>query len=644
MSVRTAKTILWFLLGAGLTVILLRIIHGPGAVVALTDLMPWGLWKGGGVVALVPIGGAGFTLAAFVSVFHWKRYRPLYLGAVLLGLMCYSSVGAGLTFDIGIWWRIVFPVWHWQFHSTLFEISWCIMLYLGVLVVEFSHAVLEKFNFHRMANLIDKFGIVFVIAGICLSTLHQSSLGTLFLATPFRLHPLWHTDLLPFLFFVTSIGLGCLTISWVAIVVHRLYRAEPPMDAISGLARISAYVLGFYLVLRFAGIIASGKGGLLFAASWDTANFWLEILLSAAIPVALLSKGRFRANPTAMFWIATLGIVGMSLNRVNVAGLATVSTTNQFYFPAWTEWTVTAGILAGAALVFLFCVENFDVFEKIDSERLDDVYTPRKVDHGDWRTIFFQNPLADARVYSVALVLAVGLALVLMPQEAVFGLRPEPTPAQGPRIVQLSGEKASALSGVSFSIPAVGHGQNGDDNPGEVLALMIDGNRDGDYVLFDHEKHVAKQGGGEDTCTLCHHMQKPYEEVSECTGCHSDMYLAVDIFDHDTHVEHKNGNEGCVECHTDPAADKVREATKDCRECHETMRPEGTRVDIAEVQQTTIAPGYMDALHEACIGCHEEEMAAREEANGDLDDDLTLCTNCHRDQPRLEDEQWKARL
>jgi nitrate/TMAO reductase-like tetraheme cytochrome c subunit len=343
-----------------------------------------------------------------------------------------------------------------------------------------------------------------------------------------------------------------------------------------------------------------------------------------------------------MFWISTSGILGISLNRVNVAGLATVSTTNQFYFPAWTEWTVTAGILAGAALVFLFCVENFKVFGAIDRERLDAVYTPRRLDHGDWRTIFFQHPLADARIYSVALVVAVGLALVFMPQEAVFGLRPEPTPAEGPRIVEISNGEVSNAVGVKYSIPVAGQGPDGD--PETLLALMIDGNRDGDYVLFDHEKHVSKQGGGEDTCVLCHHMQKPYEEVSECTGCHSDMYLAVDIFDHDTHVEHKNGNQGCIECHTDPDADKVRDATKDCRECHETMRPEGTRVDIVEAQQTTMAPGYMDALHEACISCHEEEMAAREEANGDLGEDLTLCTNCHRDVPHLEDEEWKTRL
>jgi len=234
MTVRAVKTLLWFLLGAGLLVIVLRIIHGPGSVVALTDMLPWGLWKGGGVVALVPIGGAGFTLAAFVTIFHWKRYRPLYIGAVLLGLMCYSSVATGLTFDIGIWWRIVFPIAYWQFHSTLFEISWCIMLYLCVLTVEFGHVVLEQLEFHRTAKFLERFLVFFVIAGICLSTLHQSSLGTLFLATPYRLHPLWHTDLLPFLFFVTSIGLGCLTISWVALVVHRLYGAPEPMDPVSG--------------------------------------------------------------------------------------------------------------------------------------------------------------------------------------------------------------------------------------------------------------------------------------------------------------------------------------------------------------------------------------------------------------------------
>ena len=157
--------------------------------------------------------------------------------------MCYTSVAAGLTIDIGIWWRIVFPVFFWQLHSTLFEIAWCIMLYLGVLSLEFSHAVLERLNYPRLHRLLRKLAIVFVIAGIALSTLHQSSLGTLFLATPYRLHPLWHTDLLPLFFFLTAIGLGCLTISWVSLFVHWIYGAEQPMDPVSGLARISAIIL-----------------------------------------------------------------------------------------------------------------------------------------------------------------------------------------------------------------------------------------------------------------------------------------------------------------------------------------------------------------------------------------------------------------
>jgi Ni/Fe-hydrogenase subunit HybB-like protein len=596
------------------------------------------------VVALVPIGGAGFTLAAFVTVFHWKRYKPLYLGAVLLGLMCYSSVAAGLTFDIGIWWRIVFPVTYWQFHSTLFEIAWCIMLYLGVLVVEFSHPVLEKFHFHRTARFLDRFGIVFVVAGICLSTLHQSSLGTLFLATPYRLHPLWHTDLLPFLFFVTSVGLGCLTISWVAIVVHRLYGAEQPTNAISGLGRIASYVLAFYLVVRFAGILVAGEASLLIAPSWDTANFWLEILLSALLPAALLWNTRFRQSPLAMFWISTSAILGMSLNRVNVAGLATVSSTHQFYVPAWTEWAATIGILSGAALAFLFLVEYVGVFGAIDEKRIEAAYAPRALDHADWKTIFFHNPLANARVYSVAFVVSVGLALVLMPEHSIFGLRPDETPASGPRVVEVSNAKVPGVPGVQYYVPPVGESHNGGPNGDSrtFLALMIDGNRDGDYVLFDHDSHIERQGGRDnnDTCIRCHHMQKPYEEVSECSGCHSDMYLPVDIFVHSFHVEHTDGNDGCIECHTDPLAAKVRDNVKPCAECHETMRPDGTLVEIPEEEQTTIAASYMDALHTSCMGCHEEEHDKLEERN----ENFTNCTNCHRDLPRLEDENWKSRL
>ncbi len=601
MKIRTLKTLLWFLLGAGLTVIVLRIINGPGAVTALTDMIPWGLWKGGGVVALVPIGGAGFTLAAFVYIFHWKRYKPLALGAVLLGLMCYSSVAAGLTFDIGIWWRIIFPVAFWQFHSTLFEIAWCIMLYLGVLAVEFSHIVFEKFGFKRPLKWLDKFGIVFVIAGISLSALHQSSLGTLFLATPYRLHPLWYTDLLPLLFFVTSVGLGCLTISWVAIVVHRLYGAKQPMDAISGLGRISAFVMAFYLVLKFGEIVIAGEGALLYSLSYDTLNFWVEVLLSALLPFFLLLIKKYRQSPTAMFWISSLAILGMSLNRINVAGLATLSTTHDIYVPAWTEWIVTIGILSLAGLVFLFCVEHFKVFQGIDREQIDKAYAPGKIDHADWKTVFFHNPQSEMRLYSASFMLSIGLALGFVPEHSVFGVQPEMTPTHGPRIVEMSKTDSSST-------------------------LMIDGNRNGNYVLFDHESHIASQGGERDAaCVQCHHMKKPQEKVSKCYDCHRDVYLPRDIFDHNSHVKAMNGNESCRECHVDPKKMKVRENTKSCDECHNGMRPKNTLVKIPKDKQKSIALGYVDAMHKLCIDCHEQEG---------LHEEPDLCTHCHIRTPK----------
>jgi hypothetical protein len=195
------------------------------------------------------------------------------------------------------------------------------------------------------------------------------------------------------------------------------------------------------------------------------------------------------------------------------------------------------------------------------------------------------------------------------------------------------------VTGVTFSVPPAG--AETFDTGKETLALMIDGNRDGDYVLFDHDAHVAnlEQRDGF-SCELCHHMKRPYEKVGTCAVCHTDMYLRSDIFDHSLHVVEFNGNVGCVECHTDPSLDKVPGNIKPCRECHETMRPAGTLVDIPEDEQSSGAPGYMIAMHEMCISCHEKEVENLETPS----EDFARCANCHRDFPDLEDDVWRSHL
>jgi Ni/Fe-hydrogenase subunit HybB-like protein len=638
MRLRVTKTILWLVAGLAPAILVMRVIHGPGSVTALTDIIPWGLWKGGGVVALVAIGGAGFTVAMLVYIFNCQVFKPVVRGAVLLALLCYSSVGFGLTVDIGIWWRIVFPVWHWQIHSVLFEVAWCIMLYLVVLSLEFSHTVLARVGWHRLLSLVEKATMVIVIAGISLSTLHQSSLGTLFLATPFRLHPLWHTDFLPLLFFISSIGIGCLTISMATLFVHWLYGKAAPMRAISALGAISAVAMSIYAVLRFSDIIISGKAAALFVPSWDVTNFWFETLLSAVIPVALLAQKRFRASPAAMFWIAMTATLGLALNRVNVSGLATLSLTHSHYVPSWTEWAVSAGIVAAAGLMYLFCVENLGLFSTITAEDVRSARTAGPTDLADWRTTFFgAHRHGEARLYSLVFVTAIAASFGFLSDDAVFGVKPMATATSGPRRVPVvKCDKGCAAPYVVAAREDLATASDG----AVSMVLMVDGNRNGRYVLFDHDAHLDRVDGGATRCERCHHMNKPLDSATGCSECHRDQYLTVDLFDHRIHENHTGGNTGCTKCHRGAESPRTRANTPRCTSCHANMRPENTRVQVADASMRDRPSGYMQAMHCLCIDCHRERKPTLPVERQGIDQ----CAGCHGDLPPTSEAVWQSWL
>ena len=630
MKLRICKSLLWCLVGLSLPVFLMRLVHGPGSVTALTDIVPWGLWKGGGVVALVAIGGAGFTLAMLTYIFRMDHFKPVVRGAVLMGLLCYSSVGFALTVDIGIWWRIVYPVVHWQYHSVLFEVAWCIMLYLGVLWVEFSHTLLESFGWKRLLHIVEKVSLLFVIAGISLSTLHQSSLGTLFLATPFRLHDLWYTDLLPLHFFITAIGLGCLTISVVTLFVFWLHDRKPPMGALSRLGKVSAWMLTIYAVLRFGGILVTGKGGFLFEASVDTVNFWIEIVLSTILPAALLFRSKFRESARALFIIGLCATVGFCLNRVNVSGLAALTLTDTLYFPSWTEWAMTLGILAGAALIFLTAIERLRLYDGLGREdERGPAYAPGTLDHTDWGALYFGGQrLGEVKTFSLVFILAAALSFGAMSDDAVFGTAPVETPAKAARVVE--GLKAPGPEGEGGFLALASDTAAFGEKMSPTALLLIDGNRDGRDVLFDHEGHIGRLGGRDDVsaCARCHHMNNPMERATQCAACHRDMYLARSIFDHDVHAERAGGNAGCAECHTDRSLPPVRPHVKDCAACHEGMIRRVLGDGDGKGLFPDLAPGYREAMHGMCIACHEEmdPEAGKPESFGK---GLAGCVRCH---------------
>ena len=212
-KLNTVKSILWALVSIGVVLAISRFSMGLGATTNLSDDIPWGLWIVFDVMGGVALAAGGFVIAGTVYIFHLEKYRPILRPAVLTAFLGYIAVAVGLLFDLGLPWRIWHAMILWQHHSVLFEVAWCVMLYLTVLALEFAPVVLEHkwFQhplFQTIHRLLKWFTIPLVIAGIVLSTLHQSSLGSLFLIMPHRLHPLWYTPILPTIVLCNSDWIG----------------------------------------------------------------------------------------------------------------------------------------------------------------------------------------------------------------------------------------------------------------------------------------------------------------------------------------------------------------------------------------------------------------------------------------------------
>ncbi|MEK7448726.1 MAG: NrfD/PsrC family molybdoenzyme membrane anchor subunit, partial [Planctomycetota bacterium] len=200
--------ILLFLILLGAVMAVYRFAKGLGASTNLSDTFPWGLWIGVDVLSGVALAAGGFTIAAAVYIFNLKKYHPILRPAILTAFLGYMVVIVALLFDLGKPYNIWHPMVMWQPHSVMFEVGWCVMLYSTVLALEFSPAALEKFKMDGLLKIIKVVTIPLVIAGIILSTLHQSSLGSLFLIVPDKLHSIWYTPLLPVMFFVSAVMVG----------------------------------------------------------------------------------------------------------------------------------------------------------------------------------------------------------------------------------------------------------------------------------------------------------------------------------------------------------------------------------------------------------------------------------------------------
>ena len=335
----------------GLGVMIYRYIYGLGAISNLSDGRAWGLWISFDLYCGVALAAGGFTLAGAVYIFNLKKYHAVVRPAVLTAFLGYTLVILALLVDLGQPWYIWHIIINWNIHSPLFEVGMCVMTYTAVLALEFSPAVFERFNWHVPLRIIRAVQIPLVIAGVVLSTLHQSSLGSMLLMMPETLHSLWYTPILPILFLASAIAVGPAMVIFESTLSTRIFGHKLDIEVLSGLAKAIPYILGIYLVLKVFELAAVGELGLIFTAYPQNLLWWAEIIIGVVSPIILFSIPGIRENRNAVFWTSVLVIAGLVLNRFNVSLLALSMRPGYVYFPHWMEFAISVGLVADALLV-----------------------------------------------------------------------------------------------------------------------------------------------------------------------------------------------------------------------------------------------------------------------------------------------------
>ncbi len=346
----------------GLIPIVIRYIYGLGAVSNLSDGRPWGFWISFDLYCGVALAAGGFTLAGWVYVFNREKYHAVARPAVLTAFLGYTLVILALLVDLGQPWYIWHAIIYWNIHSPLFEVAICVMTYTVVLALEFSPAVFERlsdtdlpvirhFNWHIPLRIIRAIQIPLVIAGVVLSTLHQSSLGSMLLMMPETLHPLWYTPILPILFLNSAIAVGPAMVIFESTLSTKAFGHKLELDVMSGLGRALPYILGIYLLLKLMDLTARGDIGLIFSAYPQNLLWWGEIIIGVILPIILFSMPSVRQSRSGVFWSAVLVVLGLVFNRFNVSMLALAMRPGFTYFPHWMEFAISVGLVADALLV-----------------------------------------------------------------------------------------------------------------------------------------------------------------------------------------------------------------------------------------------------------------------------------------------------
>ncbi|MFV0576874.1 MAG: Ni/Fe-hydrogenase cytochrome b subunit [Vibrio sp.] len=351
-------------------VILKRLFFGIGEVANLNGGYPWGLWISFDLLTGTGLACGGWALAWAVYIFNKGEYHPLVRPALLASLFGYALGGFSITMDVGRWWNIpyfFFPN-HINTGSVLFETAACMTIYISIVAIEFAPVLLEKIGFKKILKWLNKFMFIFIAIGALLPTMHQSSMGSLFIVAGHKIHPIWQSyEMLPLFSVLTAFMLGFSIVVFEGSIFQASMRGRSPDETklFYRLSFVTEAILAIFLVLRFGELIYHGKLHYIFAMDFYAKVFWVEVSFMV-LPLIIFRMKQLRQDSRALLIAALSMIFAGAMWRIDLSLIAFDPGEGYRYFPSIQESLMTLGLVAIEVAGYIFIVKLLPVLPAIE--------------------------------------------------------------------------------------------------------------------------------------------------------------------------------------------------------------------------------------------------------------------------------------
>lgn len=354
---------------AALIILFIRFRDGIGAVSDFSQDHPWGIWINFNVITGVAFAGGAYVITFMVYILKLERYRPIVRVTVLNGFLAYVFYAGALLLDLGRPWNVVNPIIGNSFglSSVLFLVAWHFILYMIAQLIEFFPAIAEWVGWKKVRKIVSSLTLAAVIFGITLSTLHQSGLGALFMMAKGKIHPLWYSEFIPHLFFISSIFAGLSLVIFEGSISRKVFKSEmhekyrnSHHGIVMGLAKVCALVLFVYFFLKILVIIHNDQWALLLTPM----GYWylLEVVGCVLLPCFMFAYGYKLRRITVIKIAAVITMLGIILNRLNISMIA-YKWELGLHLPSWQEIVVVFAVIFAQILVFRWVIRRMAVYK-----------------------------------------------------------------------------------------------------------------------------------------------------------------------------------------------------------------------------------------------------------------------------------------